>query len=56
MTNLKQARNTGKLADFIAEHEADPAGDEAAFNATLAAMAGTSKAVPAASLPDDGGD
>ena len=24
MTNLKKARETGKTADFIKEHEADP--------------------------------
>ncbi len=27
MTNLKKARKTGKIEDFIAEHEADPDGD-----------------------------
>lgn len=48
MTTLKQARECGNIDQFIAEHAADT-GDEAAFNATLAAMAGTSKAVPAAS-------
>jgi hypothetical protein len=54
MTNLREARDTGKLADFISEREAEaaPDGDEAALNRTLAAMAGTSKAVPAASKPD----
>lgn len=58
LTTLKDARNTGKLADFIAEREAEsaPAGDEAALNRTLAAMAGTSKAVPATSQPDRSAD
>lgn len=27
MTNLKKARQKGKLEDFIKEHEADPDGD-----------------------------
>lgn len=58
MTTLKDARLKGKLAEFIAEREAEaaPAGDQVALNRTLAAMAGTSKAVPKASKPerDDG--
>jgi hypothetical protein len=48
MTTLRQARDQGKLEQFIAEHDADE-GDEDAFNATLQAMAGTSKAEPEAS-------
>lgn len=54
MPNLKEARNEGKIDDFVTAHEAD--GDEALFSATLAAMAGTSIAVPEAScepLHDD---
>lgn len=53
-TNLREARNTGKLDQFIAEREAEaaPAGDAKAFNRTLAAMAGKSKAGPKASKPD----
>lgn len=58
MITLKQARDQEKLGDFIAEREAEaaPDGDEGALNRTLAAMAGKSKAVPAASKPerDDG--
>ena len=27
MTNLKKAREKGKIEDFIKEHEADPEGD-----------------------------
>ena len=58
MTPLREARNTGKLAEFIAEREAEAAldGDEAALNRTLAAMAGKSKAVPVVLKPecDDG--
>jgi hypothetical protein len=54
VTTLREARDTGKLAKFIAEREAEaaPDGDEAALNRTLAAMAGTSKAAPATSKPD----
>ena len=56
MTTLKQARESGKLDQFAKDHESDAPGDETAFNATLQSMAGKSKAVPAASLPDALGD
>lgn len=56
MSTLRQARDEGRLDQFAKDHDADPPGDEAAFNATLASMAGTSKAVPEASSPDDGDD
>ena len=56
MTTLRQAREQGKLDQFAADREADAPGDEAVFNATLQSMAGKSKAVPAASLPDALGD
>jgi hypothetical protein len=49
MTTFKQARDSGKIADFIKEHRADPKGDADRFNATLTAMARKSKAVPVAS-------
>ena len=50
MVTLKAALDTGNLDQFIVEREADEKrGDEARFNATLAAMARTSKAVPATS-------
>ncbi len=49
MTNLKEARDSGKLAQFVKEHKRDPKGDADAFNQTLGSMAGKSKAVPAAS-------
>lgn len=52
MSNLRKAREQGKLDQFAKDHETDPPGDEAAFNATLVSMAGTSKAVPEASSPD----
>lgn len=47
--NLGQAKTDSRQEQFIAEHEAAPPSDEALFNATLAAMVGTSKAVPATS-------
>jgi hypothetical protein len=49
MTTLKEARETGKLTQFVKEHRRDPKGSADAFNATLGAMAGKSKAVPATS-------
>lgn len=48
MTSLKEARETGKLAQFTKEHHRYQRGNATAFNATLAAIAGKSKAVPAA--------
>jgi hypothetical protein len=56
LTTLREAREKGEIAKFAKEHRRDPKGDAAAFNATLEAMAGKSKAVPAASKkhnPDD---
>ena len=56
MTTLKEARESGKLVQFVKEHRRDPKGDATAFNGTLEAMAGKSKAIPAASTkrnPDD---
>lgn len=52
---LKEAIDQGKLDQFIAEHEGE-IGDLDAFNRTLQAMAGTSKATPAASSPPDHDD
>jgi hypothetical protein len=51
MITLRKAISDSKLDQFIAEREAEaaPAGDAKAFNRTLAAMAGTSKAGPKAS-------
>ena len=56
MTNLRKAREQGKLDQFAKEHDADTPGDEEAFNRALQSMAGKSKAVPAASKPDRSGD
>ena len=50
--SLTEARNAGKLDQFIEEREAaSPPGDEAAFNRALSSMAGTSKSVPGTSKP-----
>lgn len=40
MKNLRQARDEGKLAEFIAEREGAAPGDAKAFDRTLSAMAG----------------
>lgn len=56
MTNLRQAREQGKLDQFAKDREADAPGDKAAFEATLQSMAGKSKAVPEASKPDRSDD
>ena len=53
MKNLREARDQGKLNQFAVAREADPPGDEAEFNRLFGSMAGTSKAVPEASPPDD---
>ncbi len=52
MTTLREAREQGKLKQFIAEHKCET-GDADAFNATFAAMAGKSKEAPEASPPGD---
>lgn len=51
MTTLKDAREQGKLKEFIAEHKGDAPGDADAFARTLDAMAGTSKSEPETSKP-----
>lgn len=56
MTTLKEARDKGKLEEFIQEHETDAKGDADQVNRTLKAMAQKSKAAPKASSrsnPDD---
>lgn len=49
--NLKQARDSGKLSQFVKEHAGGPIGDREAFERTLSAMAGTSKSEPGTSKP-----
>jgi hypothetical protein len=44
-----------RLKKFIREHKSET-GDEAAFDATLRSMAGTSSEAPQTSSPDDGDD
>ena len=53
MSTLRKARDEGNLDQFAADREADAPGDEAEFNRLFGSMAGTSKAVPEASPPDD---
>jgi len=55
MITLKQALERGTLDQFIAEHEGE-IGDREAFEATIRAMAGTSKEAPEASSPDGSDD
>ena len=52
MTALKQALESGKLEQFIAERDGE-IGDREALEATLRSMTGTSKEAPEASSPDD---
>ncbi len=49
---LSEAKEQGKIAEFIAEREGET-GDAEAFEATLRSMAGKSKEAPEASSPDD---
>jgi hypothetical protein len=56
MTTLKEARDKGKIDQFIKEHKRDPKGDANALEATLRAMAGKSKSAPGTSKPDRSGD
>lgn len=48
MTNLKQARESGKLTQFVKERKGEE-GDPDAFNRTVASMAQTSPEAPKAS-------
>ena len=53
--SLSRAVQEGKLDQFIAEHEGE-IGDREAFDATVKAMAGTSKEAPEASSRDGSDD
>ena len=55
MPTLRKARDEGRMEAFIAEREDHPPGDQEAFDATLASMAGTSKSEPE-TLPTDCAD
>lgn len=54
MTTLKQARDQGKLEEFIREREAEkaPKGDAKAFGKTVKSMAGKSAEARPASPKD----
>jgi len=56
VTTLKEAREKGKLKEFIKEHESDHDGDEAAIEETLKSMVGKSKPVPKTSSRDGDDD
>ncbi len=56
MTNLREARDKGKMDSFIAERGNDAPGDKRAFDATLSSMAGKSKSKPGTSKPDRSDD
>lgn len=55
MTNLKQARESGKLAQFVKDHKGEQ-GNPDEFNRTVASMAQTSPEVPKASDRPDHDD
>jgi hypothetical protein len=52
---LRKAISEGRIKQFIAEHDGET-GDADALEGVIRSMAGTSKATPATSLPDDSGD
>lgn len=56
MTSLREARQQGKLDQFIQEHSNDPEGDAEAFDLTVQAMAGKSSEAPQASSQGNPGD
>jgi len=55
MTTLKEAREQGRLSQFIQERKQE-AGNPDAFNRALQSMAGKSKEAPEASPPADPAD
>ena len=56
MTSLREAREQGEIDQFIAERKAAAHGDQKVFDATLKAMAGTSKSAPGTLKPGRSGD
>lgn len=52
MPTLREAREKGKIDEFIAERGEQPHADAEAFHATLNSMAGKSKSKPETSPPD----
>ena len=55
MTSLKQARENGKIDQFVKQHKGEQ-GDPATFNRTVVSMAQTSPAAPKASDRPDHDD
>jgi hypothetical protein len=55
VTNLKQARESGDLTQFIADHDGE-VGDAGALEGIIRSMAGTSKEAPVALSPDGSDD
>jgi len=55
MVTLKQAIKSGKLRQFIKEHQGEE-GDIEAFNRTVEVMAGKSKEARPASAPESSDD
>ena len=53
MISLKEARDKGKLGQFIKERGHDKPADAEKFDATLSSMVGKSKVAPKASSQDD---
>ena len=56
MTSLREAREKGKIKDFVKEHHTEPNGDPDVFNRTLASMAGKSKEARKASSAGNADD
>ncbi len=57
MTTLREARKSGKIDQFIAEHETDSPGDMDKLDAALKRLSPeTGKASQGASKPDPGDD
>jgi hypothetical protein len=49
MTTLKEAKEQGKLKEFIKEHSKDPKGDKAKFDKLIKSISQKSKAPQASS-------
>lgn len=56
MTNLKKAREKGKIDDFITEHEADPDGDLDKLDALIKRPAQGSKKATRPASPQGSSD
>lgn len=56
MKSLREARETGKIEEFVAEREDCEPTDGERFYAVLTSMVRTSKSEPETSCPDDADD